>query len=58
MTRKEFENSPTKMHPWDGLNYKPEAQKDCKTCKGMGLVDIGDFACTLIICPDCWSKFN
>jgi len=55
MTREEFEKSETKIHPIDGMNYKPNAQKDCKTCNGMGICDAGySTGCVLIICPDCW----
>ena len=57
MTREEFEASEVKMHPVDGMNYKPAAQPDCKTCRGMGIVDAGELTgCILVICPDCWRK--
>ena len=38
----------------DGLWRDPDADSDCKTCNGTGVVDDGsDYGCILIPCPDC-----
>lgn len=54
--RKEFEKAEWKFDARDGLYCKLQADPDCKTCNGHGLVDVGHYACMLDDCPDCWLK--
>lgn len=54
MTRKEFEATKWKMHKFDGLPVNPNADPECKTCDGYGIVDDGFVGCLLVNCPDCW----
>jgi hypothetical protein len=55
MKRAEFEASKPGVDPVDMGPKMKEAEPDCKTCRGMGIVDIGGFTgCILDKCPNCW----
>lgn len=56
MTREKFLATPTKLS-WDGLPHNPNADKNCNTCGGHGIVDAGgDYGCMLVDCPTCWTS--
>lgn len=55
--RKEFENTDWITNTVDLLPENPLADKDCVTCKGYGVVDLGyDLGTILDNCPSCHIK--